>query len=639
MEWGTSSSADFVSLFPKPVQNSTAGNSAGVFVPRLRLRTRFLLAMLLITAALTVTSLLLVRRTVEKNVRHSIAVNLRNSVSAFQDFRHERETMLTRDVALLAYLPITRAIMANSHPATIQDASQEIYDIARNDLFVLIDRNGKVVALHTKTPGFTREAAESYFQQSLDESRDASSHWWLGEHHLYQTFIEPVYLGSRTDGTLLGFLVIGYEINDRLAAQVSKVAGSQVAFSSGDEVIATTLPRTQVTGGIEPLIKGSGSVDAHDVQIGKERFLATSLQLSESRTNPVRLTVLGSYDQATEFLDELDRYILLLGLAAIIVGSGLVFFVSHTFTRPLRNLVGGVRALAAGDFHHPLDSRGGDEVAELTRAFDRMRTSLLKGQQDLLESEQLATIGRMASSISHDLRHSLAAIVANSEFLCDSHLTPAQREELYQEVRIGVNLMTDLIDSLLEFARTRESLTLNYGNVSETIHRALQAVRLHPRHHGRCIEVACALDVAGWFDQRKLERALYNLLLNACEAAPAADGNLKVTATESSSAITISVADNGPGIAESIRDRIFHPFVSYGKENGTGLGLAVVQKIVQDHGGEISVERTEGMTVFRIILPSRVPHPEVAENRTTEPPLVPAQPAESNQNSLSHRGS
>ena len=58
-----------------------------------------------------------------------------------------------------------------------------------------------------------------------------------------------------------------------------------------------------------------------------------------------------------------------------------------------------------------------------------MRASLLKSQQDLLESEQLATIGRMASSISHDLRHSLAAIVANSEFLCDSHLTPAQREE------------------------------------------------------------------------------------------------------------------------------------------------------------------------------------------------------------------
>ena len=105
----------------------------------------------------------------------------------------------------------------------------------------MVDRSGRVVALHTKTPGFTREAAEKYFQQSLDDDRGESSHWWLGEHHLYQTFIEPIYRGSSTDGTLLGFLVIGYEINDRLAAQVSKVAGSQVAFSSGNEVVGTTL--------------------------------------------------------------------------------------------------------------------------------------------------------------------------------------------------------------------------------------------------------------------------------------------------------------------------------------------------------------------------------------------------------------
>jgi signal transduction histidine kinase len=210
----------------------------------------------------------------------------------------------------------------------------------------------------------------------------------------------------------------------------------------------------------------------------------------------------------------------------------------------------------------------------------------------------------MASSISHDLRHSLAAIVANSEFLCDSHLTPLQREELYQEVRSGVNLMTDLIDSLLEFARTRESLTPAYANVDETIQRAVQAVRLHPRHHSRSIEVRCSGQVSGWFDARKLERALYNLLLNACEAAPGADGQVEVTAADIAGSINIAVADNGPGIAESIRERLFHPFISYGKENGTGLGLAVVYKIVQDHGGEISVQRTaQGRTVFEIVLP------------------------------------
>ena len=593
---------------PESVSESSQTESVAALVPRLRLRTRFLLSMLVITAGLTTTSLLLVRRSVETNVRQSIAVNLRNSVAAFQDFRHERETMLTNDVALLADLPYTRAIMTSPDPVTIQDASTDVWQIAGSDLFVMVDRGGKVVGLHTKTPGFTREAAEKYFQQSLDEDRGESSHWWLGEHHLYQTFIQPIYRGTRTDGTLLGFLVIGYEINDRLAAEVSKVAGSQVAFSCGEEIVGTTLMPGQVeASSIQALVAGSVHNEPRDIDIGSERFLATSLELSGSRTTPVRLSVLGSYDQATKFLDQLNRYLLLLGLAAIVVGSALVFFVSHTFTRPLGSLVAGVRALEGGDFHHPLDPRGGDEVAELTRAFDRMRTSLLKSQRDLLESEQLATIGRMASSISHDLRHSLAAIVANSEFLCDSHLTPTQREELYQEVRTGVNLMTDLIDSLLEFARTRESLTPAFANVAETIQRSVQAARLHPRHHARSIDVLCGGQVSGWFDARKLERALYNLLLNACEAAPGVGGQVEVTAAEVGGAITISVADNGPGIAESIRERLFHPFVSYGKENGTGLGLAVVQKIVQDHNGEISVDRTpQRKTVFKIVLPGRV---------------------------------
>ena len=605
---------------------------------RLRLRTRFLLSMLLITAGLTTTSLLLVRRSIENNVRQGLVVNLRNSISSFQDFRHERETMLTRDVALVADVPLTRSIMTSTDPVTIQDASQDVWQHARSDLFVLVDRSGRVVALHTKTPGFTREAAEKYFKQSLDE--DDPSHWWFGDHHLYQAFVQPIYRGSSTDGTLLGFLVIGYEINDRLAREMSKVAASQVAFSYGNEVVATTLSPAQMqTSSVHDLVAGSVQGNPRDVTVGSEHFLASSIALSEEQATPVRLIVLGSYDQASKFLGQLNRYLLLLGFLAVLIGSGLVFFLSHTFTRPLGNLVAGVRALERGDFHHPVDSRGGDEVAELTRAFDRMRASLLKSQRDLLESEQLATIGRMASSISHDLRHSLAAIVANSEFLVDSHLTPEQREELYQEVQSGVNLMTDLIDSLLEFARTRESLTPSFSSVCDTVRRAVGAVRLHPRHHARAIEVQCNGHCSAWFDPRKLERALYNLLLNACEAAPAVGGQVEVNVTENSGSISIAVCDNGPGVEESIRANLFHPFVSYGKENGTGLGLAVVQKIVQDHGGEIFLERTpDAKTIFRIVLPGHslegLRRPDDAIRDV--PSLVPAKRESARDNSISH---
>jgi len=606
-------------------------------VPRTRLRTRFLLSMVLITAGLTALSLLVVRHSMRSHVREGIVQDLRNSVTTFQNFQHDREAMLTHSAELVAYLPITRAIMTAHDPATIQDASKDVWPLTGSDLLALADRNGKVVALHTKSEGFTREAAQQYFEQSLNE--EDSSHWWFGAHHLYQTFVQPVYFG-KTEGPLLGFLVIGYEIDDRLAQEVSKVSASQVVFSYGDEVVATTLTANQAqTPGVRALLTGSSQAAPRDVQVGKENFVAASLELSAQRKTPVRLTALGSYDQAARFLDNLNRLLLLLGLTAVLIGSGLVFLISYTFTRPLASLVEGVRALEHGDYYHPLDPRGSDEVAELTLAFDRMRSSLLKTQQALLESEQLATIGRMASSISHDLRHALAAVVANSEFLCDGRLTSAQREELYQEVRSGVNQMTDLIDSLLEFARTRESLSPTYASASETIQKAVQAVRLHPRHQGTLIEVHSNGQNWAWFDPRKLERALYNLLLNACEAAPSSEGRVELTVERTGHALTIAVADNGPGVAESIRDKLFLPFVSFGKENGTGLGLTVVQKIVHDHGGEVLLERTaDARTVFRITLPGRSPEGSI-ESGDGEPNarlFVPVDDQQATQNSIRH---
>jgi signal transduction histidine kinase len=579
-------------------------------VPSLRLRTRFLLSMLLITAGLTTTSLLLVRRMVEQRVRENIAEGLQNSVQTFQNFQQERESLLTRLADLLADLPITRALMTTHDPATIQDASQDLWQIAASDLLVLADRRGVVVALHTKGSGITRDAAQAYFAKTLQD--EEANRWWYGGHHLYQIFVQPIYFGSRTDGSLLGFLIIGDEIDAKLAREVSKVAASQVAFSYNGEILATTLAEPQAASEtLRALVSAPSQSAPSDVRLGTEHYLETSLELSVPQASPVRLTVLGSYDKETQFLSNLNRLLLALGLAAVLIGSVLVFFLSHTFTRPLADLVGGVRALERGDFHHPLDSRGNDEVAELTGAFDRMRTSLLKTQRDLLEAEQLATIGRMASSISHDLRHSLSAITANAEFLCESGLSREQKEDLYQEVRAGVNRMTDLIDSLLEFARTRESLNPSYGNVREPVRRVVQAVRTHPRHQRVLIEESFHGSGMAWFDSRKLERALYNLVLNACDAAPETDGEVRIEVGETVGGTVIEVSDNGPGIAVPIRDRLFQPFVSYGKENGTGLGLTVVQKIVHDHGGKIETVRRQGKTIFRIVLP-------VAEQRESQ---------------------
>jgi HAMP domain-containing protein len=361
------------------------------------MRTKFLLSMLLISAGLTTTSLLLVRHSIQAQVKTGIVADLQNSVSTFQNFQRERELTLTHSAELLADLPNLRALMTTQHEATIQDASSALWRLAGSDLFVLADRTGRVVALHTSSPGFNRDIAQQSLGISLNQP--GPDHWWFGPQHLYEVFLRPIYFGPEAEKRLLGFLVVGYEIDDRVASQVSRIAASQVAFYYGDTIVRSTLtPAHEAEMARHPEVRSAADTSAPPaVQLGDVRILATSLELTAGRVPAVRLIVREFYDQATAFLDSLNRLLLALGLTAVVGGSGLVFFLSHTFTRPLGNLVAGVRALEKGDYHYALDARGGDEVAELTGAFNRMRNSLLKTQQELLEAERLATIGRMDS--------------------------------------------------------------------------------------------------------------------------------------------------------------------------------------------------------------------------------------------------
>jgi signal transduction histidine kinase len=576
----------------------------GVARARLRLRTKFLVSFLIISSALTCGTLLIVQRRVNVQLRGDISSDLRNSVAAFQDFQRQRELSLTHSAELLANLPNLRAMMTTQDAATVQDASTDVWRLAGSELFLLADRTGKLVAVHTATPGFTRGDAQEFISASL--RRDQPGYWWYGGGHLYEVFLQPIYFGAAADNNPLGIMAIGYEINDHIARDISRVASSQVAFRYGNALVVSTFSPAQEAE-MQERTRGSiqgFSEQGNETQVAGERFLYTSVDLAPGAATPVSLTVLKSYDQATLFIGSLNRLLLLLGLLAVAAGSLVIFLISDTFTKPLANLVEGVRALERGDFSYPLQSTGGDEVAEVSRAFDGMRASLRTAQRQLIDTERLATIGRMASSISHDLRHPLTAVMANAEFLSEPGLDAAQREDLYREIRDAVDRMTDLVESLLEFSRAREHLRPVYGRMADTANRAVHAVQTHPEFNGVDIQVSCEGRGEGWFDPKKMERVFLNLLLNACAAVPRGSGHVEVNIREAKEGLEVRVADNGPGIPEPIRDTLFEPFVSYGKENGTGLGLTVVQKIFQDHGGDVSVEATgAGRTVFKLVLP------------------------------------
>ncbi len=569
-----------------------------------RLRTKLLLSLFLTITVLTCVMLLIVRHQLSARARQEIFEALRNSVVTFQNFQREREITLARSAGLLANLPSLKALMTTGDPVTIQDASEDFAKLAGSDLLLLADRSGKVMALHTSTSGFSRDAAANSLGRAL--GRGQNRDWWFGAGHLYEVFLQPIYFGSPQEGLPLGVLALGYEIDDRVAEEVSQIASSQVAFHYGNSVVVSTLPPAQAAdlARRRDLLMQNPMLGPQDIQLAEEQFLATRVELTPDGISRVSLSVLKSYDIATRFLQILNRLLLGVGLAAVLAGAALVFFISDTFTRPLAGLLSGVHALEKGDFHFPLKPHGGDEVAELTVSFDRMRKSLQKSQQELLHAERLATVGRMASSISHDLRHPLTAILAYAEFLSESNLGENQRIDLYQEIRGAVGRMTELISSLLEFSRAQQILRPVQENVADLVDRVIQAIRLRPEFNK--IEITCEREgsTEAWCDAKKLERALHNLILNACEAVSPDTGKIAIRAARDGNSIEIRVADNGPGIPEPIRDSLFHPFISHGKENGTGLGLAVVQKVAQDHGGQVVVESTGSSgTVFKLKIP------------------------------------
>ncbi|HKC70199.1 MAG TPA: HAMP domain-containing protein, partial [Terriglobales bacterium] len=381
----------------------------------MRLRTKLLFSLLLVTLGLTSASLLVARRVMEKQVRQEISQDLHNSLSTFQNLERQRELGLNRTAQLMADMPNLRALMTTADAATIQDGSQDLRKLAGADLLVLGDPENKIVGLHTAGPGMTREQAQEALRRSQNEAQ--TDHWWYGSNHLYEVSIQPIYFGAPANNRLLGFLAIGYEIDDALLQEISQVAASEVAFRYGNEVARSTLSAPKEADLLRQPVHPASRIGLDEVQLGQERFLVASVELANESGHGVRLSVLKSLDQATAFLSRLDSSLLGVGLLAVLLGAGLVYLISYTFTRPLGDLVAGVRALAKGDFDYPLAGGGSDEVAEVRAAFGRMRGSLQETQRRLLDAERLATIGRMASSISHDLRHSLAAIMANAEFL------------------------------------------------------------------------------------------------------------------------------------------------------------------------------------------------------------------------------
>jgi signal transduction histidine kinase len=557
----------------------------------LRLRTQLLIGTLLIICALIGAILFIVRQTVQAGVAGDVRGKTEASLRAFANVQRQRELELSRTAALLAELPTLKALMTSDDPLTIQDGSDPFWRLAGSGLLLLANPGGRILGLHVARPGWSTGVVEGDLARSL--SRGDESAWWYADGQLYWVFLRPISAGSGRDLKPLGVVAVGYQVDSSVAEQLSEVAGSQIALATGEKVIASTLSADDEDEfakliGQRPARDG----EAHPISLGVHAYELASVSLRKNAQAPILCYVLMPLERTNLFLRAINRTILVLGVSTILFAAVLLTFVSRKITRPLEDLVAGVRALASGDYSYVITPRGSTEVAELANAFSKMRGDLLESQRRRLAAERTAALGRAAGSLSHDLRHYLSTVVANAEFLYESEKLKLDRDEIYGEIRAASAQMTDLLDSLRELSRDGPAISPVPALLDHSVRRAVESVLARPELRECSVKVATSGDVTGVFDAKKMERVFFNLVLNACEASVRGQSHIQIDIRSSADSFEVRVADNGSGVPASIRESLFDPFVSAGKPNGTGMGLAIVNKIVQDHGGSVVLENS-----------------------------------------------
>jgi signal transduction histidine kinase len=569
---------------------------------RRRLRTQLLVGTLLIICALLGSLLVIVRHIVRTEIADGVQQSTDASRHAFENVQRERDLELSRTAAMLAELPTIKAVLATQHALTIQDASEPFWKLAGSQLFVLSSPDGQIYGFHVSEHGWDAALAETSVKRSIAQGDDSA--WWYGHGQLYRVFLHTILAGAGNNQRQVGIIAVGYQIDSSVAAQLSLASGSQIALVTGDQIIATTLSAPEEKVLAQMHADWAGSTKSRELALGASSYQAANVLLHAGPPADVRSYVLMSLEPANAFLRRLNRTIILLGVSAIVLAGLLLSFVSRTITHPLDDLVAGVRALAGGDYVYSINPRGSSEVAELGEAFSKMRGELLASEQRRFANERIAALGRAASSISHDLRHYLAAVVANAEFLYEAEKLKLNRDDIYGEIKTASEQMTDLLDSLRELSRGERSISPRPASIDNTIRHAVDAVRARPEMRNREISIRTSGDMSGTFDPQKIERAFFNLVLNACEASVTTQTEIEIVLHSSPTLFEIRVIDRGSGVPSTICHTLFDPFVSFGKSNGTGLGLAIVSKVIHDHGGSVVVEETSmSGTTFLVRLP------------------------------------
>jgi two-component system NtrC family sensor kinase len=350
---------------------------------------------------------------------------------------------------------------------------------------------------------------------------------------------------------------------------------------------------------------GSVRVDSED---GSRALFESRFANLTRGLNRLRRPLRGESGQIAQRLaddgDNARQVAMLVGALGLLVAAFAVAFMWRTL-RPLRVLRVRARQIAGGDYARRTGVRSRDEIGDLARELDAMADAVEEREHRLIRSERLATVGKMAAQVTHEVRNPLASIGLYAELLGDEISDAPEARRLITSISSEVDRLTEITETYLRFARLpqpkleREDLAALVASVAEFARAELaqSGISLDLDLPSGPVEVAA--------DENQLRQALLNLVRNAREAMTSG-GRLRVgVQLRDDGTAVISVTDSGAGIASEHLPKIFDPFFST-KTKGTGLGLALVQQIAVEHGGRAEVESHGAEipgTTFRLVLP------------------------------------
>ena len=563
-----------------------------------------------LTAMFAVAGYLLQRHAIE-TTKGSLEEEVRTSVHAYESVWRAREEMLASAAAILRNLPDVRAAFGTRDQATIRDKASELWGTFSDRLkeaafFIVTTPEGNVITrLGAESPESTPKNLR-IVNEVRPQFPSQVSGFFVDGGRLFQMVLTPVYVDSARGQDLISVLVAGYAVNDDAANRLKlSTGGSEFVFFYRDTVFASSLPLAKA----QALTRNaSGPGLASDGTFEYSPFLRGLAGLDGKPIG--NLGIFRSFEGARGRLGQLRGDVIYMWILAIISGLALTYLLAHRIVRPVGELDRAASEIAHQNYSYRVKIDSGDEMGRLGATFNQMCDSLQAARRELIRQERISTIGRLASSIVHDLRNPLAAIYGGAEMMVDTELTQPQMKRLAGNIYQASRRIQVMLQDLLNVSRGKGA-QVELCHLSEVVEAAIDAHSAAAAAQKVRIVVDVNESIELPLERARIERVFLNLIGNALEVMPSG-GEIRIDATKVEDAIVIAVSDTGPGISKEIREQLFQPFVTFGKKNGLGLGLALSRQTVLDHGGDMWVEQaTTGGARFCLRLPLSAVREEV----------------------------